>query len=485
MVKEKEAFLVNIMKITDALVIIGSFILAYFIDYAFRTIYDFRDMAYAIAPTLDGLIYFSTKNWPLTISFVPVWLMLLSSLGTYHDFRTRPFRKELFIIFRSAVLSIIVFGSIFFIFQMKYTSRLFIGIFSVTTVLILVTEKRIISWLLDRIHEHGFNQINLLIVGTGRRAQDFIRVVKQHANWGLRIVGLIDDEHGMYGKEIEGYRVLGRLQDIPFILHRKVVDRVIFVVPRLWLHRLDDVILACEREGIPTSISMDLYDLSIAKMRQTNFSGFPLLEFETFQAKEWQLFFKRMMDILISVAVLILASPIYIITAIAIKLNSRGPIFYSQVRCGVKGRKFTLYKFRSMIVGAEMKKKYLEKLNEMDGPVFKIKNDPRITKVGRIIRKFSIDELPQFINVLKGDMSIVGPRPPLPVEVEMYEVWQRRRLSMKPGITCVWQVSGRNNVNFDRWMEMDLEYLDHWSLWLDFKIMLKTIFVVLTGYGAS
>lgn len=485
MVKEKEAFLVNIIKITDAVVIIGSFILAYFIDYAFRTIYDFHDMAYAIAPTLEGLIYFSSKNWPLTVSFVPVWLMLLSSLGTYHDFRTRAFRKELMIIFRSAVLSIIVFGSIFFLFQMKYTSRLFIGIFTVTTVLSLMIEKRLFSWLLDRIHEHGFNQINLLIVGTGRRAQEFIRVVKQHANWGLRIVGLIDDEHGMYGKEIEGYRVLGRLQDIPFILHRKVVDRVIFVVPRLWLHRLDDVILACEREGISTSISMDLYDLSIAKMRQTNFSGFPLLEFETFQAKEWQLFFKRMMDILISVAVLILASPIYLITAIAIKLNSRGPIFYSQVRCGVKGRKFTLYKFRSMIVGAEMKKKYLEKLNEMDGPVFKIKNDPRITKVGRIIRKFSIDELPQFINVLKGDMSIVGPRPPLPVEVEMYEVWQRRRLSMKPGITCVWQVSGRNNINFDRWMEMDLEYLDHWSLWLDFKIMLKTIFVVLTGYGAS
>ncbi len=138
-----------------------------------------------------------------------------------------------------------------------------------------------------------------------------------------------------------------------------------------------------------------------------------------------------------------------------------------------------------MIVGAEMKKKLLEKMNEMDGPVFKIKQDPRITKVGRIIRKLSIDELPQLINVLKGDMSVVGPRPPLPVEVEMYQLWQRRRLSLKPGITCVWQVSGRNNVNFDRWMEMDLEYIDNWSLWLDIKILIKTFFVVLTGYGAS
>lgn len=485
MVKEKEAFLANIMRMTDAIVVIVSFIMAYFIDYLFRTVYDFHDMAYAIAPTFEGLYYFSNKNYPLTLTIVPVWLMLITFLGEYQDFRTRPFKKELFIILKSAALSIIVFGSIFFIFQMKYASRLFIGIFTVTTVMNLIIEKRFISILLDRVHAQGFNQINLLIVGTGRRAQDFIRVVKQHANWGLRIVGLIDDEHGMYGKEIEGYRVLGRIQDIPFILHRKVIDRVIFVVPRLWLHRLDDVILACEREGIATSISMDLYDLRIAKMRQTNFSGFPLLEFETFHAKEWQLFFKRTVDILVSGIFLIFTSPIYLFTALAIKLTSKGPVFYSQIRCGVKGRKFTLYKFRSMIVGAEMKKKYLEKLNEMDGPVFKIKNDPRITKVGRIIRKLSIDELPQFLNVLKGDMSIVGPRPPLPVEVDMYKVWQRRRLSMKPGITCVWQVSGRNHVNFDRWMEMDLEYLDNWSLWLDFKILVKTFFVVLTGYGAS
>jgi len=458
MVKEKEAFIVNVMKMLDVFVIIVSFILSYFIDDFFRTLYDFHEMAYAISPTFEGLIYFSKMNWPLTISFVPIWLSLLSILGAYRDFRTRRFKKELVIIIKACLLSIIFLGSIFFILQMKFTSRLYIGIFAITTGLCLIGEKRLNSVLLDRIHEHGFNQINLLIVGTGRRAQEFIRVVKAHANWGLRIVGLIDDEHGMYGKEIEGYRVLGRIQDIPFILHRKVIDRVIFVVPRLWLHRLDDVILACEREGIATSISMDLYDLRIAQMRQTNFNGFPLLEFETFNAKEWQLFLKRAMDIALSLFVLILTSPVYLMAAIAIKLNSKGPVFF---------------------------KRLIEKMNEMDGPVFKIKHDPRLTQVGRIIRKLSIDELPQLINVLKGDMSIVGPRPPLPIEVEMYQLWQRRRLSLKPGITCVWQVSGRNTVNFDRWMEMDLDYIDNWSLWLDIKILIKTFFVVVTGYGAS
>lgn len=485
MVKEKEALIANILKAADAMVVMLSFLLAYFIDHFIRSFYDFTGMAFAEEATLKGLIYFSEKNIVLTISFVPVWLLLLNLFGAYKDIRTRAFYKDLAIIIKSSLLAIIVFGSIVFITKMVLTSRLYLAIFIITTVLNLMIEKRVVTFLLDYMHEHGFNQINLLVVGTGKRAQKFIRVLKDHSNWGLRIVGLIDDEHDMYGKEVEGYRVLGRIQDIPFILHRKVIDRVIFVIPRLWLHRIDEVILACEREGIATSISLDLYDLRIAEMRQTNFSGFPLLEFETFGAKEWQLFIKRFADIILSLFFIIILSPILIITAIVIKLETKGPILFNQIRSGVNGRKFKLYKFRSMVVGAEMKKKHMEKMNEMDGPVFKIKHDPRITKVGRFIRKLSIDELPQLINVLKGDMSIVGPRPPLPVEVQMYELWQRRRLSLKPGLTCIWQVSGRNHINFERWMEMDLEYIDNWSLWMDFKILFKTFFVVAFGYGAS
>ncbi|MCG8605135.1 sugar transferase, partial [bacterium] len=244
-------------------------------------------------------------------------------------------------------------------------------------------------------------------------------------------------------------------------------------------------ILACEREGISTSISMDLYNLRIAKVRQTDFSGFPLLEFETFSAKQWQLFIKRTIDIVLSIVLLIVFVPIIIFACVAIKTSSKGPLFFTQIRSGLNGRKFKLFKFRTMIAGAEIKKKQLEKMNEMDGPVFKIRRDPRITPIGAFLRKFSIDEIPQLINVLKGDMSIVGPRPPLPVEVELYKMWQRRRLSLKPGLTCIWQVSGRNKIKFERWMEMDLEYIDKWSLWLDVKIVFKTVFVVLFGYGAS
>jgi exopolysaccharide biosynthesis polyprenyl glycosylphosphotransferase len=485
MVREKQAFLRNLVVMIDGIVIILAFALAYFISYHLRQGYGLGEMAFAIAPNFEGLIYFTRKNFVLIAFYLPLWIIALASRGAYKEFRTKTFVDTLLNIIVAGWLTALALGTPIFLFKMVLTSRLFIGVMWVLTVVFLVVERQFLNLLLDYVHALGYNQVNLLIVGTGRRAREFIQVVKSHANWGLRIVGLIDDDHGMFGKEIEGYRVLGRIQDIPFVIHRKVIDRVIFVVPRLWLNRIDEAVLACEREGIPSSISMDLYDLRIAKVRQTDFSGFPLLEFETFAAKEWQLFAKRVIDILLALFMLIVFSPLMLLLALAIKLTSRGPVFFNQQRCGLKGRTFVLYKFRSMFVGAELKRRELEKNNEMDGPVFKIKHDPRITPLGRIMRKFSLDELPQFFNVLKGDMSFVGPRPPLAIEVDLYKIWQRRRLSLKPGLTCIWQVSGRNKIGFEKWMEMDLEYIDKWSLWLDFKIMVKTVFVVIFGYGAS
>lgn len=485
MVREKEVFLRGLVRVVDAGAIFVAYTLSYFISLQLRQHYNLGMMAYAIAPNLDGLLYFTQKNIIIIGFYIPIWIFIFSARGAYKEFRTKTFNATLGIILQTGAAATLALGTLIFVFKMELTSRLFIGVFTTMTILLLALERALLNVLLDHIHQLGYNQVNLLIVGTGKRAREFIQTVDSHANWGLRIVGLIDDEHGMFGKEIAGYRVLGRLQDIPFILHRKVIDRVIFVVPRLWLNRIDEAILACEREGIPTSISMDLYNLRIAKVRQTNFSGFPLLEFETFSAKEWQLFAKRTFDLIFASLMLVLLSPFMLMIGVAIKLTSEGPILFKQKRCGLNGRQFTLYKFRSMIHGADMKKRELEKMNEMDGPVFKIKRDPRITPLGRIIRRLSIDELPQLLNVLKGDMSFVGPRPPLAVEVEMYKLWQRRRLSLKPGLTCIWQVSGRNKISFERWMEMDLEYIDNWSLWLDFKIMVKTVLVVLFGFGAS
>ncbi len=485
MVSEKERFIGNVMKVVDSFILLMTFPVAYFVDEYIRTIAELHVKAYAVSPTFSGFLFFASKYWQMIIGFPLIWLAIFSLNGIYRGYRIRTFRKLTWLVFVSTVWSTLASGAYIFLLKMELTSRLYFSVYTLLSFLLLLASKKLLLIFLDRIHSRGYNRENLLIVGTGKRARDFIRAIKMHSTWGLHIVGLIDDEHGMYGKEVDGYRVVGRIQDIPFIVKRLVIDRVIFVVPRLWLHRIEEAILACEEVGISTSIALDLYNLHIARTRQTDFNGFPLLEFETFHAKEWQLFIKRLMDIFVALTALLLFSPLILLVSILIKLTSKGPIFFKQTRIGLNGRKFTLYKFRSMVIDAEAKKKELMAKNEMDGPVFKIRRDPRITRLGHILRKTSIDELPQFFNVLIGNMSVVGPRPPLVSEVEDYKVWQRRRLSLKPGITCIWQVSGRNKIGFDQWMKMDLEYIDNWSLWLDIKILVRTLFVVMVGYGAE
>jgi exopolysaccharide biosynthesis polyprenyl glycosylphosphotransferase len=210
----------------------------------------------------------------------------------------------------------------------------------------------------------------------------------------------------------------------------------------------------------------------------------PLLTFSATPDDEW-LLLKRVIDFTMALVLLVVLSPLFLILAVLVKLTSPGPIFFRQTRCGLGGRKFTLFKFRSMMADADQRREELDALNEVDGPVFKIRNDPRCTPVGRFMRKFSLDELPQLVNIIKGNMSLVGPRPPLPEEVEKYERWQRRRLRMQPGLTCLWALEGRSQLSFRRWMELDLEYIDHWSMALDWKILLRTIPIVLLGRGAS
>jgi len=485
MVSEKERFLGTVMKGVDLVTLVLAFPLAYFVDEYIRVVADLNVKAYAVSPTWSGFLYFASKYWQMIIGFPLLYLAVFSLNGVYRGYRTRTFKKFTWGVFVSTVWSTLASGSLIFLLKMELASRLFFSVYTLFAFVLVLSEKKLLLYVLDFVHSRGYNRENLLIVGTGKRARDFIRAIKLHSNWGLHIIGLIDDEHGLYGKEVDGYRVLGRIQDIPFIVKRLVIDRVIFVVPRLWLHRIEEAILACEEVGVSTSIALDLYNLHIARTRQTDFNGFPLLEFETFHAKEWQLFIKRIMDVVISLISLFIFSPLMILVALLIKLSSKGPVLFKQVRCGLNGRKFTVYKFRSMVVDAEAQKQALIDRNEMDGPVFKIRRDPRITRLGLILRKTSIDELPQFINVLMGDMSVVGPRPPLINEVEDYTFWQRRRLSLKPGITCIWQVSGRNKIGFDQWMKMDLEYIDNWSLWLDVRILIKTLFVVMVGYGAE
>ncbi|HOU36535.1 MAG TPA: sugar transferase, partial [Candidatus Omnitrophota bacterium] len=272
----------------------------------------------------------------------------------------------------------------------------------------------------------------------------------------------------------------------PDIIHNQVIDEIIFVVPRSWLNKIEDIMYLCEAEGLRIHIAVDYFELKFSRGRLSELDRFPLLTFSSTPARLGSLVCKRIFDVLISAAILLLSLPLFVAVAILIKLTSDGPVFFKQKRVGLNGRIFRLYKFRTMVRDAELKLQELMPHNEMHGPVFKMSNDPRITPVGRVLRKFSIDELPQFWNVLTGTMSVVGPRPPLPSEVKQYDSWQRRRLSMRPGITCLWQVSGRNRiVDFAKWVKMDLDYIDEWSFWLDMKIFFKTIPVVIFGIGAK
>jgi exopolysaccharide biosynthesis polyprenyl glycosylphosphotransferase len=283
-----------------------------------------------------------------------------------------------------------------------------------------------------------------------------------------------------------GHPVVGTLDDIPDILINTAIDNVIFIVPRSALNDIEKQILCCETLGVTSHVAVDLFPMQFTQGRPETLLDMPIMTFESVSGQHQQLIIKRLLDIVLSGIGLLILSPVFLATALLVKFTSDGPVFFVQERCSLNGRRFKLFKFRTMVLDAEAKIAELMAFNQMEGPAFKMDNDPRITPVGKFLRKLSIDELPQLWNVFLGDMSLVGPRPPLPKEVQQYDFWQRRRLSMRPGITCLWQVGGRNTIkDFDEWAKLDLKYIDEWSLALDFKILFKTIPVVLIGSGAK
>jgi len=482
MLKEREKVIRQAVIILDALVICLVFGLTFFLR---RHIHVFYKLD--LIPTARVIAEMSASiNDYLVVLFltVPLWCFVLYLNGMYESLRTKSIREIIWIIAKAAVITTFAFGTAVFIFKLEFVSRAFFIMFMGLSSSAIFCEKLTMFAVSRYIRGRGYNYRRMLVVGTGRRALQFIQKIALHPEWGIKVVGAIDYEHANVGKAIDGLEVLGALEDIPKILHRRSIDEVVFIVPRAQLGQIENYLYVCETEGVKTSVAVDLFELKISKLRQTELEGVPLITFETTPAKEWQLLIKRAFDIIASGLGLVLLSPVFLITAMLIKLTSKGPVFFIQKRVGLNGRKFILYKFRSMHKGAHLKLSELTAMNEAAGPVFKMKNDPRVTPIGRALRKLSIDELPQLINVFFGHMSIVGPRPPIPREVGQYKPWQRRRLSMRSGITCLWQISGRSKIGFDEWMRMDLEYIDNWSLRLDFKILVKTVPVVLFGVGA-
>jgi len=278
--------------------------------------------------------------------------------------------------------------------------------------------------------------------------------------------------------------MLGKINELSFILENHLIDEVVVAMDFHQSHSLAFIIKTCEEIGVDVTLAPMPYGADISKVYYSEFNQMPLMVLSMTPLSQCQLMVKNIVDLLASLVLLIALSPLMGLIAMLIKLNTPGPIFYSQIRCGLNGRRFYMHKFRSMYVDADQRLSELLTQNQQSGPVFKMKNDPRVTSVGYWLRKLSLDEFPQLINVLQGHMSLIGPRPPLPQEVLAYQASQRRRLSVVPGITGLWQVSGRSDVDFQKWVELDLYYIDHWSLWLDLKIIIKTIPAVLQGKGA-
>lgn len=481
MLRERAHLITNISATVDVVIELIAFWLAHVIrnDFLMGRSIDFLGKLYVI----EEKAFTGDDLWMLVI-IVPFSLFLFRQFGAYKSARLSTFGMVMGGYLSGLLAMMIILVLMHDIFQQLNISRLTTVSFLMLTGAILTIKVRTAFFVMHHIRGMGFNFRNVMIIGSGPRALEVVDAIKEHPEWGLRVTGFVDPDPARTGEEIQGHLVVGNVDDLSRVLDENVVDEVIIAMPRSWFQLVEQVIRVCEISGIRAHLRFDLFNPRIAKPVFHDLFGFKLLSFETTSMHEVQLVFKRMFDMVVSFLLVLFFSPLLLIIALLIKWTSPGPMLFNQVRMGLNGRKFNMYKFRSMYQDAENQLEALKASNEMSGPVFKIANDPRVTPVGRFIRKFSIDELPQLFNVLKGDMSLVGPRPPIYKEVLEYQRKHRRRLSMRPGITCIWQVSGRNDIDFEEWMKLDLEYIDNWSFWLDLKILFKTIPSVLMGKGA-
>jgi exopolysaccharide biosynthesis polyprenyl glycosylphosphotransferase len=337
---------------------------------------------------------------------------------------------------------------------------------------------------LHLLRRFGRNVRHALVVGTGPRACTYLDEVAVHPEWGIRIVGFVDDGDTPVDPRLAG-ALVHKLVDFRDLLGGQAIDEVVIALPRSLLEMARPVVAECAARGIPVTVFANLFGDCLPALRATRYGQLPMLQFAAVLHHPAAIAVKRVIDVIGSAALLALLAPLMAAVALAIRASSPGGVIFRQKRMGLRERHFECLKFRSMVEGAEQQRDELLARNEMDGPVFKLSDDPRVTPVGRFLRRWSIDELPQLWNVLRGDMSLVGPRPPLPEEVDRYSGGKRRRLSMRPGITCLWQINGRNEIPFEGWMELDLHYIDQWSLALDLWILLCTPVAVLGRRGAS
>jgi len=424
------------------------------------------------------------QNFVIFLGFILTWHIILSSFGFYHSKRLAYLRGESLDIVKATSLLTLVISVGAILFRIKMVTPIFVIVFWFSCNTITITGRLFFRYILKWLRVHGHNLRFMLIIGTGEQAVKFAQNIETKPELGYHIIGFVNAKETKT-EELQktGVSTVANFNDFPSFLRNNVVDEVVICLPaESFYQKISRIINLCEEHGIVVRMVSDIFNLKLAKSRIEEFEGDMIITVYTGSMEGWSVLIKRFVDFFLSLVLLILLSPLFLFVSLLIKLTSPGPIFFIQERVGLGKRKFSMYKFRTMVADAEERLSELEHLNEIMGPAFKIKDDPRITLVGKYLRKIRIDELPQLLNVLKGDMSLVGPRPlPMRDYEGFNEDWQRRRFSVRPGITCLWQIGEQHSIPFKKWMELDMQYIDQWSLWLDFKILLKTIPAMFKG----
>lgn len=418
-------------------------------------------------------------RWGIMIGAV----VLFTIRGLYKIRLTGTWLQQVVNIITSSTIGVAILITYYFVYQPQGNSRLFVIFVWIAGMLLLCLGRLIVSGAMGILYRMGLGETRLLVVGSGRLGKMVMQHIAGNPNLGYNIVGFLHDMSETPG-DFGRFKMLGTIDELGNVIRSMWVDEVIIALPAHMHQYAIRSVKLCERLGASFKLIPDLYEMNLSRIDMESIEGIPLIGIKQISLNSVQRLIVRAVDISVALLALLIGSPLWLAIALIIRLTSEGPIIYRSTRIGLKGREFTFYKFRSMYQDADQRLAHLLAQNEAQGAFFKMKEDPRITSIGKFLRKTSLDEIPNLFDVLKGDMSLVGPRPPLPREVEQYEEWQKGRLAIKPGMTGLWQVSGRSNLSFDEAVLMDLYYIENWSMRLYFQILLRTVPAVLFSRGA-
>jgi exopolysaccharide biosynthesis polyprenyl glycosylphosphotransferase len=458
----------------DVILINFAFVLAYYIRYELQW---FRAVDPAFNQPFRAYI-------PFAVVLTVLLIVTFRLEGVYQSRRGGSWFDELYAIINGTTTGIVIMVVIVFFYQPLVYSRLLFFQAGVLVIALLGFSRLVKRQVMGRLRKRGWGTSRVLIVGVGELGRAVMRNIVAHPEFGYDVVGFVDDDPQKGETDIGRFKGLGGIENLPALITDLDVNEVVITLPWQYHRKILSVVTQCEREQVRPRIVPDFFQIALSRMHIDDLGGIPLISVKDVSFGGWSRVMKRAVDFTVALVGLIVLAPLMGLAALAIRLDSPGSILFRQVRLGKGGNPFTLYKFRSMRLSAEEEQARLVDLNEAAGPIFKIRDDPRLTRSGRVLRRISLDELPQLYNVLRGEMSLIGPRPPLPGEVEQYREWHKRRLEVSPGMTGLWQVSGRSELDFDEMALLDIFYVEEWSLALDLKIFLKTIPTVIFGRGA-